>query len=208
LTGLAVELSRRARWAIVNAAASRSLECLRLLVDERGVRAGRHAVEHAICWGRLDCLAYLIERPPRLPPPPRVSWRRRRAYICAADFGELECLRYLCERARREGRDPWARSGGWRLAGQCCLSALGGWRQEKRGAWPARGVSCIRYVVACSGVSARDVGHAAEKAADAHAAAVRAFSAALVCAGLRMHERHRPPRSIYKEQHDNTGHDS
>jgi hypothetical protein len=174
--------SRRAIRETVCAAASRSLECLRLLVEEGGARAGNKAVKSAISWGRLDCLAYLVECPQqavgsRQQPALRISWRR--AFLHATSCGELECLRYLCERARREGRDLRA-NGGVLCAGACCLSALRCWREDC--AWPARGVSCLRYVVACSGVSARVV---AESAAGTDTRAAHLFGAWLVC--RRMH---------------------
>jgi hypothetical protein len=114
--------------------------------------------------GRLDCLVYVMEQAPPSSPASAFSiadWYD--ACSQAACAGHLECLRYLRERHAA----PWIADA----AAVCCLSA----------AYNAK-ASCLRYVVASSGVSALVV---AREAASRGIDAIDAFKACWMC--HRMH---------------------
>jgi hypothetical protein len=133
-------------------AASRSLECLRLLVEERGAPADARAPMMAARDGRLDCLEYLLdERVVDARALPCVWWRE--ASCGAAAGGHLECLRHLRERLRAFSRDAWSTVT---FAASCCLWASTCCLDSDDSRW-FRQMRCLRYVVASSGVSPRDL---------------------------------------------------
>jgi hypothetical protein len=192
-------------------AAERSLACLRLLVEEGGAAVGGHharAVSHAACAGRLDCLAYLCERGDccctgcngcngctgcngcnTCEAASGACWH-------AVGCGHLACVRYACERMRWPGRVA-GRAATWvpGFAASCCVAAS--WCLGEADA--RRGVLCLRYVVAASGVSSLEVA-----AACAVACAARVdrdpWRAWRVC--VRMHARATALKRAWRTRRD------